>query len=50
MLAGVPSAKRLPVVKQQRLVVDVAGYGDNPFDAAPQALAKQIGAFLRSAS
>ena len=50
VLAGVPSAKRLPVVKQQRLVVDVAGYGDNPFDAAPQALAKQIGAFLRSAS
>jgi len=50
VLAGVPSAERLPVVKQQRLVVDVAGYGDDPFDAAPQALAKQIDVFLRSAA
>jgi pimeloyl-ACP methyl ester carboxylesterase len=50
VLAGVPAAERLPVVKQQRLVVDVAGHGDDPFDAAPQALAKQIGMFLTSAS
>jgi pimeloyl-ACP methyl ester carboxylesterase len=42
VLAGVPSAERLPVVKQQRLVVDVAGYG--------AALAKQIDVFLRGAS
>jgi pimeloyl-ACP methyl ester carboxylesterase len=50
VLAGVPTAERLPVVEQQRLVVDVTGYGDEPFDAAPQALAKQIGVFLRGAS
>jgi pimeloyl-ACP methyl ester carboxylesterase len=50
VLAGVPAAERLPVVEQQRLVVDVTGYGDEPFDAAPQALAKQIGVFLRGAS
>jgi pimeloyl-ACP methyl ester carboxylesterase len=50
VLAGVPAAERLPVVEQPRLVVDVTGYGDEPFDAAPQALAKQIGVFLRGAS
>jgi pimeloyl-ACP methyl ester carboxylesterase len=47
VLVRIPAVERLPVVKQQRLVVDVADYGDNPFDAVPQILAKQISAFLR---
>ena len=47
VLAGVPSAERLGVVKQQRLVINAADYGDDPFDAAPPALTKQISAFLR---
>ncbi len=48
VLAGVPAAERLPVVAQQRLVVDVSAHGDHPFESAPQILAKQIGAFLRT--
>jgi pimeloyl-ACP methyl ester carboxylesterase len=48
VLAGVPAADRLSAVKQQRLMIDVAHYGNDPFDAAPPALAKQISAFLRS--
>jgi pimeloyl-ACP methyl ester carboxylesterase len=48
VLAGVPAADRLSVVKQQRLMIDVADSGDGPFDAAPPALAKQISSFLRS--
>jgi pimeloyl-ACP methyl ester carboxylesterase len=48
VLAGVPSAERLGVAKQQRLLVNFAAYGDDPFDAAPPALAAQISAFLRS--
>jgi pimeloyl-ACP methyl ester carboxylesterase len=47
VLATVPAAERLAMVKQRRLVVDVAGHGDDPFDTAAQTLAKQIGAFLR---
>ena len=46
VLAGVPSAERLNVAKQQRLLVDVAACGDDQFDAAPPALAEQISAFL----
>jgi pimeloyl-ACP methyl ester carboxylesterase len=49
VLVRIPAAERLPVVQQQRLVVDVADYGDNPFDAVPQILAKQMSAFLRGA-
>jgi pimeloyl-ACP methyl ester carboxylesterase len=48
VLAGVPTADRLSVVKQQRLMIDVADNGDDPFDAAAPALAKHISAFLRS--
>jgi pimeloyl-ACP methyl ester carboxylesterase len=48
VLAGTPSAERLSVAKQQRLLINVSAYGDSPFDAAPPALAAQIGAFLRS--
>jgi pimeloyl-ACP methyl ester carboxylesterase len=50
VLVRSPTAERVPVVKQQRLVVDVADYGDNPFDAVPQILAKQMSAFLRGHS
>jgi pimeloyl-ACP methyl ester carboxylesterase len=48
VLAGVPAADRSSAVKQQRLMIDVADYGNDPFDAAPPALAKQISAFLRN--
>jgi pimeloyl-ACP methyl ester carboxylesterase len=48
VLSGVPSAERLGRVKQQRLLVNVAAYGNDPFDAAPPALAAKISAFLRS--
>ena len=50
VLAGVPAAERLPVVKQPRLVLDLAAYGNDPFDAAAQTLAKHIGAFLLGSS
>ncbi len=42
-----PSAERLAAVKQQRLVVNAAEYGDHPFDAAPEVLIRQISSFLR---
>lgn len=45
VLAGVP-AQGLPAAKQPRLVLDLADYGNDPFDAAAQTLAKHIGAFL----
>lgn len=48
VLAGVPAAEQLPVVKQPRLVLDLAAYGNDPFNAAEQTLARHIGAFLRS--
>jgi pimeloyl-ACP methyl ester carboxylesterase len=48
VLAGVPAAERLNLVKQQRLVIDVAEYGGDTFDTAPPAWAEQISAFLRS--
>jgi pimeloyl-ACP methyl ester carboxylesterase len=44
VLAGVPSADHLP--KQPRLALDLARYAGNPFESAPQALAKEVGAFL----
>jgi pimeloyl-ACP methyl ester carboxylesterase len=50
VLVHAPTAERLPVIKQQRLVVDVADYGENPFDAVPQILAKQMSTFLRGHS
>jgi pimeloyl-ACP methyl ester carboxylesterase len=46
VLAGVP-AQGLPAVKQPRLLLDLAAYGNDPFDAAAPTLAKHIGAFLR---
>jgi hypothetical protein len=35
------------LVRQPRLAIDVAGYGEDPFDTAAQLLAKQVSAFLR---
>ncbi len=49
VLAGAP-AQGLPAVKQPRLLLDLAAYGKDPFDAAAQTLAKHIGAFLRGSS
>ena len=46
VLAGVPTAERLGAAKQQRLMLNVADYGGDAFDAASPALAKQISAFL----
>ena len=46
VLAGVPTAERSGVAKQQRLMINVTDYGDDPFDAPSPALAKQISAFL----
>jgi pimeloyl-ACP methyl ester carboxylesterase len=46
VLAGAPTAERLNVVKQQRLMINVADYGADAFDAAPPALAQEISAFL----
>jgi len=50
VLAAVPATERLPAVTQERLMIDGGDCGDHPFDAAPQILAKQISAFLRSHS
>jgi pimeloyl-ACP methyl ester carboxylesterase len=50
VLVGVPTAERLAVVKQQRLVVDVAEHGHDLFAAAPPPLAKQISEFLSGRS
>lgn len=50
VLAGAASPERLPPVKQQRLVIDMAQYGDDPFDAEGAALAAHISAFLNRPS
>jgi pimeloyl-ACP methyl ester carboxylesterase len=42
-----PARERSPAVTHQRLTVDLADYGNVPFEAAPQTLARHIGAFLR---
>ena len=44
VLAGI-AAERLALIKQPRLIVDIA-VREHPFEAAPQILAKQIGSFL----
>jgi pimeloyl-ACP methyl ester carboxylesterase len=46
VLAGVPAAERMGAVKQPRLLIDIAAYGDDPFGAGSPALAKQVNAFL----
>jgi pimeloyl-ACP methyl ester carboxylesterase len=47
VVMGAQSAERLPTVKQQRLAVKLADYGDNPFGASAQSMARHISAFLR---
>jgi pimeloyl-ACP methyl ester carboxylesterase len=47
VLAGDLPAAQVPAVKQKRLLVDLTGYGEDPFSSAAQALARQIGTFLR---
>ncbi len=49
VLAGLPAAERLPTARQPRLVLDLTNYGNDPFEAAAQSLAKHVSAFLRSA-
>jgi pimeloyl-ACP methyl ester carboxylesterase len=48
ILSGVPASERVARVKQRHRMVDVAGYGSDPFGTASQKLAQEIGAFLRS--
>jgi len=48
VLATAAAAERLGSVKQPRLVIDIAGYGADPFGAGSQALAKRVNAFLRN--
>ena len=48
VLTTVRAAERLGPAKQPRLVIDIAGFGADPFGAGSQALAKQVDAFLRS--
>ena len=50
VLAAVPTGDELPVVTQRRLLVDVAAYGNRPFDAAAETLIRQISAFLSTPS
>jgi pimeloyl-ACP methyl ester carboxylesterase len=47
VLAGAPPADRAGTPRAPRLLLDVAGHGGEPFDAAAQILAKQVSAFLR---
>jgi pimeloyl-ACP methyl ester carboxylesterase len=49
VLASVPSVERLALIKQPRLLVAAAEYGDQPFERAPVPLAKRIGEFLGGA-
>jgi len=48
VLIGGPAADRSPPAKQQRLMVDIKAYGDDPSAAAAQTLTRQIGSFLSS--
>jgi pimeloyl-ACP methyl ester carboxylesterase len=50
VLAGVSDRERMPAVKHQRLTIEIVGDEDDPLGAAPQALAKQVSAFLRGHS
>ncbi len=46
VLVGPPADRVLPALKQQSLVLRAGEFADNVFDAAPQALAEQVRAFL----
>jgi pimeloyl-ACP methyl ester carboxylesterase len=49
ILFGPPAGERLAAIPHRYLVIDVAGYGDDPFGSAPQWLAGQIKPFLATA-
>jgi pimeloyl-ACP methyl ester carboxylesterase len=49
VLAGVTAAQRLALIKQPRLIVDIAVRDDDLFEPASQVFAKQIGPFLLTA-
>lgn len=46
VLAGIPSPERLGLIRQPRLVINVADHGNDPFGAGSRGLAKQADAFL----
>jgi pimeloyl-ACP methyl ester carboxylesterase len=48
VLVGASAAERIAAVRQQRLLVEIADYGDDPSSAAAQTLVKKIDAFLHS--
>jgi pimeloyl-ACP methyl ester carboxylesterase len=48
VLVGASAAERIAAVRQQRLLVEIADYGDDPSNAAAQSLVKKIDAFLHS--
>jgi pimeloyl-ACP methyl ester carboxylesterase len=48
VLAGTSNAEQLGRVKQPRLMIDAADFGDSQLNAAAQALARKIGVFLSS--
>lgn len=47
VLAGARAAERSRELKQQRLLIDIANYGDDPFNTSAAALATQINAYLK---
>ena len=47
VLAGARAVERLRELKQQRLLIDIANYGEDPFNTSAAALAKQINAYLK---
>lgn len=47
VLAGARAVERLRELKQQRLLIDIANYADDPFNTSAAALAKQINAYLK---
>ena len=48
VLAAVPTGEHLPVVEQKRLHIDLAPYGERPFDSAAETMVTQINTFLRN--
>jgi pimeloyl-ACP methyl ester carboxylesterase len=48
VLVGASAAERIAAVRQPRLLVDMADYGDDPSSGAVQSLVKKIDAFLHS--
>ena len=50
VLAAVPTGDELPVITQKRMLLDLAPYGDRPFETAAEALAKRLCPFLSGRS